>query len=163
MTTHKSTSDLQQFAASVQRTLAALQRLEAALKDEQAALVGTVPQQLEQAVHAKIGILSELEPLLAERDAIQQRLGAGQGLAGGDQLLASAPPEAAIRILWEALKALAAQVEKRNTQNGQLALQGEKTARFAVSLLTGRPAEADIYGKQGNTSNRLGGVTLAKA
>jgi flagellar biosynthesis/type III secretory pathway chaperone len=163
MSSHKSTSDLQQFAASVQRTLAALQRLEVALQNEQAALVGTVPEQLEQAVQAKIGMLSELEPLLAERDAIQQRLGVDQGLAGGDQLLTSAPPDAAVRIQWEELKALAARVEKRNTQNGQLALQGEKTARYAVSLLTGRPTEPDVYGKQGSTSNRLGGVTLAKA
>ena len=57
MSSVKATSDLQQFTISVQRTLAVLQRLEIALQDEQTALAGTVPEQLEMAVHAKIGVL----------------------------------------------------------------------------------------------------------
>lgn len=164
MNSQKPTSDLQQFTTSVQRTLVVLQRLEGALREEQSALSGTVPEQLEQAVLAKIDILAELEPLLTERDAIQSRLQAAPGLPGGDQLLASAPADAPVRRQWEQLKTLATQVEKQNTQNGQLATQHEKTARFAVSLLTGRPAESAVYGKQGNTSKQLGGgLTLAKA
>jgi len=156
-------SDLQAFAASVQTTLAAVQRLEAALQTEQAALTGHDPQQLEQAVQGKTVVLQELEPLLAGRDAIQARLGAGPGPAGADQLLASAPPDATIRRQWEELKARAGSVERLNMQNGQLAMQGEKTARQAVSLLTGRTAQAETYGRQGRSQTGLGGLTLAKA
>lgn len=154
-------TDLQQFAAGVQRTLAVLQRLESVLGDEQAALTGTEPDALERAVQAKLAVLTELEPVVAQRDAVQQRLGAGPGIAGGEQLLASAPPDSSVRKQWDELKALAARVEKLNVQNGQLALQGEKITRHAVSILTGRPAEPEVYGRRGAGSS-LGGVTLGK-
>jgi flagellar biosynthesis/type III secretory pathway chaperone len=156
-------SQLQAFTASVQRTLAVLQRLEAALRNEQTALTGNDPDKLQQAVHEKLTVLADLEPLLAERDAIQQRLGVAKGPAGGDQLLASAPADAAVRQQWDALKGCAANVEKLNAQNGQLAIQGEKTARFAVTLLTGRPAEPETYGRSGRSQHALGGLSLAKA
>lgn len=156
------TADLQGFAAGVQRTLAALQRLETVLLAEQSALSGSDPEALEQAVRAKVAALAELEPVVAERDTLQQRLGAGPGVAGGEQLVAGAPSGAKVRSHWEALKALAARVEKLNVQNGQLALQGEKTARQAVSILTGRPAEPQVYGRRGSAGGALGGSTLGK-
>lgn len=156
-------SDLQLFAASVERTLAALQRLEAALQDEQIALTGRDAVQLERAVRTKITALADLEPLVAERDAIQQRLGAGKGPQGGDQLLAKAPADAPVQETWQALKRCASNVETLNAQNGQLAVQGEKTARQALSLLTGRAAEPETYGRQGKARSGLGGLSLAKA
>jgi flagellar biosynthesis/type III secretory pathway chaperone len=156
-------TELQAFTTSVQRTLGVLQRLEAALAAEQAALTGSDAEQLQQAVRAKLTVLTELEPLLSERDAIQQRLGMAKGPAGGDQLLAGAPADAPVCQQWEALKQHAANVEKLNARNGQLAVQGEKTARLAVSLLTGRPAETETYGRSGHGKTGLGGLSLAKA
>ncbi len=157
------TSDLQRFAASVQRTQAALAQLESVLAAEQIALTGADPQALEQAVRQKLAALAELEPLVAERDSIQQRLGAAPGIPGGDQLMSQAPADAAIRKHWDALTATAKRIERLNTQNAQLASQGEKTAQHALSILTGRPSEPDLYGRRGQTPKRIGGVTLAKA
>jgi flagellar biosynthesis/type III secretory pathway chaperone len=157
------TSTLRAFSDCVQRTLAVLQRLEAALHTEQQALTGRNAGQLEQAVQTKLAVLGELEPLVAERDTIQQQLGMPAGPSGGDQLLSSAPADAPIRQQWEALKTLAASVEQLNSRNGQLALQGEKTARFAVSLLTGRPAEPETYGRHGQGKGAASGLSLARA
>jgi flagellar biosynthesis/type III secretory pathway chaperone len=157
------TSTLRAFSDCVQRTVGVLQRLEAALQTEQQALTGHHAGQLEQAVQAKLAVLAELEPLVAERDAIQQQLGVAAGPAGGDQLLASAPADAPIRRQWDQLKAVAGAVEQLNSRNGQLAMQGEKTARFAVSLLTGRPAETETYGRQGRGQAAIAGLSLARA
>lgn len=157
------TSDLQRFAASVQRTQAALSRLESALVQEQAALTGADPVALEQAVREKLEALTELEPVVMERDGIQQRLGAPPGIPGGDQLLAKAPPSAAIRKHWDDVTATARRIEKLNNQNAQLATQGERTAQQALALLTGRPTEPDLYGRQGHTPSRIAGASLAKA
>ena len=157
------TTVLQHFTASVQRTLAVLQRLEAALTTEQTALTSADPERLQQAVREKLTVLADLEPLLNEREAIQKHLGVAAGPAGGDQLLASAPADAEVRLQWEELKTRAGNVERLNAQNGQLALQGEKTARHAVSLLTGRPAEPETYGRSGRSRPGLGGLPLAKA
>lgn len=156
-------ADLQQFAASVQRTQAALAQLETVLIAEQAALTGADPHALEQAVRQKLAALTDLEPLVAERDSVQQRLGVPPGLPGGDQLMTKAPANSAIRKQWDALTEAAKRIERLNTQNAQLASQGEKTAQHALSILTGRPTEPGLYGRQGSASKRLSGVSLAKA
>jgi flagellar biosynthesis/type III secretory pathway chaperone len=156
-------NDLRAFSDSVKTTLELLARLHAAILDERQALSGRSPEQLDQAVQAKVALLDQLPPLLQARDALQQRLGCAAGLAGGDQLLTSAPPQAEIRQQWEALKAQAVEVEKDNALNGQLAIQGEKAARFGISLLTGRTAEPGTYGRKGGHSDSLNGVSLAKA
>ena len=156
-------ADLRAFGDSVRNTLAVLSRLHAALLDEREALTGTEAARLEQAVQAKLAVLDGLTPLLQARDALQQRLGADPGITGGDRLLASAPPESGIRQQWEELKNLAIAVEKANTLNGQLAIQGEKAARFGISLLTGRPTEPGTYGRQGDTRNPLSSLSLARA
>lgn len=156
-------NDLRAFNDSVNNTLALLERLHAAILDERQALTGTAAEQLEQAVQAKLALLDQLPPLLQVRDALQQRLGCEAGLAGGDQLMASAPPQAAIRQQWEALKAQAVAVERDNALNGQLAIQGEKAARFGISLLTGRSTEPGTYGRKGDHSDSLNGLSLAKA
>jgi flagellar biosynthesis/type III secretory pathway chaperone len=157
------TSTLRAFSDCVQRTLAVLQRLETALQTEQQALIGRDAVQLERAVNDKLAMLAELEPLVRERDAIQQQLEAPAGTPGGDHLLASAPPEAPIRRQWDELKTLAIAVEQLNGRNGQLAMQGEKAARFAVSLLTGRPSEPDTYGRKGQGKGGVAGLSLARA
>jgi flagellar biosynthesis/type III secretory pathway chaperone len=156
-------NDLRAFSDSVNATLALLERLHAAILEERQALSGAAAEPLEQVVQTKLALLDQLPPLLQIRDGVQQRLGCGSGLAGGDQLMASAPPQAEIRRQWEALKALAAAVEKDNALNGQLAIQGEKAARFGISLLTGRSAEPGTYGRKGDHSDALNGLSLAKA
>lgn len=163
MNSPATTSDLQRFAASVENTLTALTHLESVLQIEQVALTGHAPEELEQAVRAKLSALATLEPLVMERDAIQQRLGAEIGLQGGTQLLSSAPSAAPIRQQWDQLTAMAIRVEQLNTQNRQLAMQGEQSAQVALSILTGRPHEPSLYGKQGHSGKRLTGASLAKA
>jgi flagellar biosynthesis/type III secretory pathway chaperone len=156
-------NDLRAFSESVQATLAALSRLHAAILDERKALKGSDAAQLEQAVQAKLAVLEELTPLLQSRDALQQRLGVPAGIPGGDLLMASAPPTAKVRLQWEELKGQATTVEKANTLNGQLAVQGEKATRYSISLLTGRPTETGTYSRQGNDNPSLSSHTLARA
>jgi flagellar biosynthesis/type III secretory pathway chaperone len=151
------------FSESVKHTLPLLVRLHELIMDERQALTGREPAALEQVVQQKLAVVEEITPLLQERDALQRRLGAAEGIAGGDQLVKSAPQESQVREQWDALRAQAQLVEKDNALNGHLALQGEKAARMGISLLTGRKAEPALYGRNGENGVSLSGHTLAKA
>lgn len=143
------------FTATVQASLHALQLLEPVLRQEQAALTGTDPERLSQLVQEKLGLLKQLEPSVQARDRLQRAAGLEAGLDGGHRLVESLAQDA-LTADWGELTQLAKTIADLNDRNSQLAMQGQRAARAALGILTGRSMSDDTY-----TTLRRRGGTLA--
>lgn len=144
------------FTATVQASLHGLRSLLPVLEAEQQALVGKDPDRLEHIVQEKLGLLKQLEHSVQARDRLQRAAGVPVGIEGGDRLVeAFAIPELGTE--WSALVAHARQVAELNDRNGRLVFQGQRNARDALGILTGRSASDDTY----RTLRRKGGAAVA--
>jgi len=150
------------FKASVEASIAGLLSLSDVLQKEQQALSGNDAQTLEQVVKDKVRVLTELQHSVQAREQIQKQAQLPPGLTGGEDFVRKNFSPAEISHNWQKLVNLSKEVEALNSQNGKLALAGERTTREALGILTGRSQEQDTYerGAAGNAS--LGGYSLGK-
>lgn len=135
------------FQATVESGIVGLQCLIGVLQQERDALLKTDAGALETAVLRKSEQLEMLSHSSAARDHLLQALGLPSGPEGAAQFLdrMKAPPAA--REAWQRHYALACEAAQHNEQNARLAVQGERTTRKALAILTGRPLhEEDTYG-----------------
>lgn len=139
------------FRATLEASLAELRVLRDILLEEQRALSGGDAASLEQAVRQKNDCLAQLEHSVRAREQMLQQVGLPGGLGGAERFVSQhfAPDELAET--WHELLTLSREVAELNDHNGKLALAGERHARQALGILTGRPASPDTY------SPRLGG------
>jgi len=128
----------------------------------QATVDANSPEELESVVQEKLALLTELEHGIKARNQLQQSLGLTAGLEGGTLFLRQHKAPESVMQTWQKLLDLSAKVEQLNNQNGQLALQGERTTREALGILTGRKEDNDTYGKGRRGKSRLDSYTLAK-
>jgi flagellar biosynthesis/type III secretory pathway chaperone len=149
------------FRATVDATLNELRGLIATLQDEHAALTGSDPRQLEESVQRKNAQLQQLEHGILAREHIQKQAGCEAGLAGAEQFMRKHFTADEILADWQALKQLSQQAEQLNTQNGKLALAGERTTRQALGILTGRTEQNDTYGRHARPPSS-GSLSLGK-
>ena len=132
------------FAATVQASLHGLQSLELVLQRERDALVGRDPGQLQHVVEDKLARLKALEPSITARDRLLAAAGLQPGMDGGSRLVTDLDDVALTRD-WSELVTLARHVAELNDCNAQLAAQGQRAARTALGILTGRPSREDTY------------------
>ena len=132
------------ITATVQASLHGLQSLEPILEQELAALSGRNAAALDRIVASKLEQLRQIEHSVQARDRLQEVAGFAQGLDGGRQLV-EAFDQDALTAEWGALVALAQQIAVLNDRNGQLAVQGQRATRAALSILTGRKDRQDTY------------------
>ena len=132
------------FTATVQASLHGLNSLEAVLTREQAALIGRDPDALQQVVGEKLALLKEVASSVQARDRLQRAAGVAVGNGGGDRLVEQAR-DPGLAADWQAMTSLAQRVAEHNDRNGQLAMQGQRTTRTALGILTGRPTGDDTY------------------
>lgn len=149
------------FRATLDATLSGLRALVDTLREEQAALTGNDPQRLEDCVKRKVAQLQQLEHSVVAREQIQKQAGLEGGLAGAEQFIRGHFTPDEILADWQALKQLSREADELNIQNGKLALAGERSTRQALSILTGRVAQKDTYGKRPDRSNG-GGFSFGK-
>jgi flagellar biosynthesis/type III secretory pathway chaperone len=95
------------------------------------------------------------------RDRLQRAAGLEDGLEGGGQLV-SALNDVALRADWDALTELAHTVAELNARNGQLAAHGQRTARAALGILTGRSQQDHTYSTLRRKSAAANGYSLGK-
>ncbi len=153
---------LKAFTATVQASLHGLQTIEPVLRREQDALTGRDPGALDQVVREKLELLKQIEHGIHARDRLQQTAGFGQGLEGGQQLV-DAVNNAALARDWSMLVELASQVAELNNYNGQLAVQGQRSTRMALGILTGRNAQEDTYSTLRRKRGPAAGYNFGKA
>ena len=132
------------FAATVQASLHGLQSLETVLQHERDALAGRDPEQLASIVERKLAQLKALEPSVKARDRLLAAAGLGEGMDGGNQLVATLD-DTTLSHDWSELVVLATRVAELNDINAQLAAQGQRATRTALGILTGRPSSNDTY------------------
>ncbi|MGD8957939.1 MAG: flagellar protein FlgN [Chromatiaceae bacterium] len=132
------------FTATVQASLHGLQSLEPVLEQELAALSRRNAAALDRIVAGKLELLRQIEHSVQARDRLQEVGGFAPGLEGGRQLV-EAFDQDALTAEWGALVALAQQIAVLNDRNGQLAVQGQRATRAALSILTGRQDRQDTY------------------
>ncbi|MGB5468248.1 MAG: flagellar protein FlgN [Sedimenticolaceae bacterium] len=150
------------FTATVQASLHGLQSLEPVLEQELTALGGRNAAALDRIVAGKLELLRQIEHSVHARDRLQEVAGFTQGLDGGKQLV-EAFDQDALTAEWGALVALAQRIAVLNDRNGQLAMQGQRATRTALSILTGRKDRQDTYstlrhGRDAATRYSLGKV-----
>ncbi len=149
------------FTATVQASLHGLKALEPVLRQEREALLGRDAERLENLAQQKLELLKQLEPGVQARDRLQRIAGLEDGLEGGGQLV-SALNDATLTRDWEAMTELARSVAELNARNGQLATQGQRAARAALGILTGRSAHDDTYTGLRRKGDRAGGLSLGR-
>ena len=150
------------FKASVEASIAGLHTLADVLKKEKMALTGDNAQTLEDVVSEKLQVLTELQHSVQARDQIQKQAQVPPGLAGGEAFVREHFSVTEMASNWKILVSLSKEVDELNSQNGKLALAGERTTRQALGILTGRDQKQDTYkrGLAGKAS--LGGYSLGK-
>lgn len=132
------------FSATVQASLHGLQSLEPILRREQTALVSRDPELLTGIVQEKVAALKQLEPSMQARDRLQASAGMPEGIEGGSRLVGVLNQDPLTRD-WAQLTRLAKTISELNDHNGSLALQGQRMAREALGILTGRSPSDDTY------------------
>lgn len=132
------------FVATVQASLHGLAALEPLLRQEQAVLRGKDPGPLEQIARDKLELLRQVEHSIQARDQLLRAGGLEDGQAGAASLVERiASPE--LGADWQRLVDLGRTVAGLNEQNGRLVLQGQRRAKAALEILTGRPSREDTY------------------
>lgn len=152
------------FRATLDASLKGLGELVPILQEEQAALTGKDAEKLEGVVARKLELLKELEHSVLAREQILKQAGCvSGGLPGSEQFIRQHFSPDEIVADWKKLLMLSKQVDDLNTQNGKLALAGERTTRQALSLLTGRSQESDTYsGRRKPNGSSTSGYSLGK-
>lgn len=149
------------FGATVQASLHGLASLEPVLRQEREALLGRDAKRLEDVVQHKLDLLKQLEPSVQARDRLQRAAGLKDGLEAGGQLV-SALGDAALRADWDALTELAHKIAELNARNGQLAAHGQRSARAALGILTGRSHQDHTYSTLRRKGAAANGYTLGR-
>lgn len=149
------------FAATVQASLHGLQTLQPLLEQEQGALIGKDPARLNEIVQQKLALLRQLEPGIQARERLQRAAGVAAGLDGGAQLVASLAPDG-LAADWDEMVLLARIVAELNDRNSQLALQGQRTIRTALEILTGRALQDETYSTLRRRSSGASCQTLGR-
>ena len=149
------------FTATVQASLHGLQSIEPVLQREQDALLGKDPETLQQVVREKLVLLKELEHSVHARDRLQKAAGLPAGNEGAGKLVEGLQQQALTQD-WAALTKLAQRVAELNDRNGRLAIQGQRNARAALGILTGRAASDDTYSTLRRRGGGVAGYTLGK-
>jgi flagellar biosynthesis/type III secretory pathway chaperone len=149
------------FTATVQASLHGMQALEQLLLRERQTLADRDADGLEQVAQEKLALLKQLQHSIEARDRLQQAAGLQPGLEDGGKLV-ELLRQAAISEDWNGLVELAQRVADLNEINGRLVSQGQRTARAALGILTGRPEQQDTYSTLRRGTRTAGGYSLGK-
>lgn len=126
----------------------ALAELAGVLEDERAALLAGDVAALDTAGARKQTLMRSLEQLDAERV----------------QLGRNAPQiAAALEARWQAMLPTLRSCRDMNQRNGQVVGQRLASVRRALSILTGREPDSDVYGRRGSLHTRSQSHPLAEA
>lgn len=150
----------QQFKATVESSLADLQSLLELLERERCALTAVDIETIETVSQEKMQMLEALEASVLARESLLKQAGLESGLPGGRLFIREHFHPDEMLEPWQHLEQLSAQVQSMNNDNAKLALSGERHARDALGILTGRSTDADTYGNKAN--KKLGGYSLGK-
>lgn len=150
----------QLFKATVESSLDGLRTLVPLLEEERDALTQVDIEAIETVSQRKLEKLSELEHSVLAREHLQQQAGFKSGLEGGRELLREHFHPSEILSQWQELEKLSDQLQRFNDDNAKLALSGERHARQALGILTGRGDEGDTYSAKAKKA--LGGYSLGK-
>jgi len=153
---------LNAFRATVQASLHGAQTLREILEREGQALAGRDPATLEGIVKEKLALLQQLQHSVQARDRLQQAAGHPSGNAGTAAFIDDAA-DRALSTDWQALLEHAQRIAELNDRNGQLAAQGQRAARTAIGILTGREAADHTYSAVKHRRRAVAGYSLAIA
>lgn len=151
------------FQATVDASIHGLESLVRMLEKEQQALASNNPEFLEQAVKEKLDVIQELSHSIAARNELQHSLQLPEGLEGGRAFLETFKAPEKVMTVWQKLTDLSKQVVKLNNMNGQMANEGARSTRQALSILTGRSADEDTYSANPRKRKGLSSYDLGKA
>jgi flagellar biosynthesis/type III secretory pathway chaperone len=149
------------FAATVEASVHGLQALEPLLQQEQRALTGRDPELVQRLAQDKLELLRRLEQSVQARERLQAAAGVEAGIEGGRRLVL-AVADRALQQHWEQLTTLARQVAALNEENGRLALQGQRSTRTALGILTGRAVEDQTYAPMRRRAGAIASYSLGK-
>jgi flagellar biosynthesis/type III secretory pathway chaperone len=143
--------------------IASLRGLLTAMDEEHSALGANDPALLDIAVARKAAALANLESESRALVPLVERL----GLGGPDQIdpdeSAARPETMTVAHQWRSLQKLLVELRQKNLVSGQLANQKARSARAALSILTGRAEEDHTYRQDDGHRPSFGSNSLAKA
>jgi flagellar biosynthesis/type III secretory pathway chaperone len=133
------------FAATVEANVHGLQAMLELLTCERQAIVTRDPETLERIARDKLEMLTQIEHGAKARARLLQAAGLGDAEDGADRLVRQLG-DPALTEAWQQLVMLGEQASVENARNGQLITQGQRMAREALGILTGRSNREDTYG-----------------
>jgi flagellar biosynthesis/type III secretory pathway chaperone len=133
------------FVATVEANAHGLQALLDLLTRERQAIIDRDSETLESIVRDKLDLLRQIEHGASARARLLQAAGLDTAPDGGHRLVRQLN-EPTLTAAWQRLIALGDEAATENDRNGQLIAQGQRMARAALDILTGRPSRQDTYG-----------------
>jgi flagellar biosynthesis/type III secretory pathway chaperone len=133
------------FTATVEANVHGLQAMLELLACERQAIVARDPGALERITRDKLEILTQIEHGAKARARLLQAAGLDAAVDAADRLVRQLD-EPALTEAWQRLITLGDRAAVENARNGQLIAQGQRMAREALGILTGRSNREDTYG-----------------
>lgn len=133
------------FIATVEANAHGLQALLELLGRERQAIIDREPEVLERIARDKLELLQQIEHGASARARLQKAAGLDAGPEGSERLVRQLN-DPSLTAEWQRLLSLGAEAATENDRNGQLVAQGQRMARAALDILTGRPRQQDTYG-----------------
>lgn len=124
----------------------------AELEQQQQSLASLQAERIEASAHASFLCMQELETLEKKRNALAARLGFAADHDGMERLLRWCDYDGSLGILWRKLLELARRCRDCNRVNGTVVDINRRRVRQALGILRGQVADADIYGRSGQTA-----------
>jgi flagellar biosynthesis protein FlgN len=131
----------------------ALSRLEALLDREHELLVANDVDELERAGEARQACVGELIHVEEERRSLCRMMNVPADLSGLERLLKWCDPSGSLKDRFAQCAEGATRCRAANDRNGALVTVRMKKVEGMLDVLTGRPAQAKVYGKQGTFEN----------
>lgn len=133
------------------------------LEQQQLSLAALQVERIEASAQASFTCMQELETLEKKRNALAARLGFAADHDGMERLLRWCDYDGSLGILWRKLLDLARRCRDCNQVNGTVVDINRRRVRQALGILRGQAAEADLYGRSGQTAADPLSRPLAKA
>lgn len=140
-----------------------LARLETLLEREHEMLLADDVEQLERAGDARQACVAELLRLEDERQSLCRMLNVPGDSNGLERLLRWCDPTGSLAARWGDCAQRAARCRDANLRNGALVTARLKRVEGLLGVLTGRPQQAQVYGKQGSVTGPISGTRVAVA
>jgi flagellar biosynthesis/type III secretory pathway chaperone len=141
----------------------ALARLEALLDREHGFLVANNVDELERAGEARQACVGELIHVEEERRSLCRMMNVPTDVSGLERVLKWCDPSGSLKERLAECAASATRCRAANDRNGALVSARMKKVEGMLDVLTGRPSQAKVYGKQGTFENsaRAGRVQVS--